>query len=763
MTVQPRASGTRAARATRSAATRRAPLPPRSNGAPPSAQQSFAVCSNGHRDARASWPSAHCLGRVTRLKAAQLARRLRIRSSRSYHRPTLASLPPTPPTSPPPRCAYPPFLSVPAPHKKRSSFRHVRSLFEEQQRVELASTPDSSRLNVSRFNPPARPPHTRPDPRKCRAQDRQVVRDLFHDLNARVVNSPAKLEDPNDRTVYESDSIRSSQFQTVSNTEILHQYADTVELSAFNGGTKVVVEHSDTEAASELEPEPEGSYAQYHHGHKRRDGVTALEQPSHLLSDVQHAHRQAQEPASEELQPTVPSEDIPDTFDDVAQVIEKEIHSLQPVSAQSQIKARLRNLDRKASVPYQTAPQPRTDNDDHTSNHDHGYDESDGEEFDEAHTYNLGEEDQVEEESQHYESQHQAHQERTHKPSARALNMREVEYMKTQYRQQKTVRSDAETSLGPPPMFSYRPRRLSRNVADAMAHIWEKFWKDDVRLIARIINKRLSQLAPYFKRFIAHVIAFWGSVTYIRRALAAFIRILNRDERVRELLQRIGWASATTLKIFLSICSMLMSATLQFYHLMRDRIIPDVHRVIPIAYYKLIQGLLRFSDYSPWSLMLGPFSFEFGIDNQKLPDPYLLHDKLGISRDDVTFATVKSLAHSIRQTVDVYRTRRGVPTHREEYQVTPEEDDDDDDDESVSEVESHEYAASESTPVHSQSTDEDPYPAPSMYSGPQYHKSSKRSKSRSHRHSLGPLTEKTNQDDSGWHRSHHKHRHTHHQ
>ncbi|CAN8074276.1 unnamed protein product [Agarophyton chilense] len=314
-------------------------------------------------------------------------------------------------------------------------------------------------------------------------------------------------------------------------------------------------------------------------------------------------------------------------------------------------------------------------------------------------------------------------------------------------------------------MFSYRPRRLSRNVADAMAHIWEKFWKDDVRLIAKIIQKRLSQLSPYFRRFVAHLIAFWGSVTYIRRALAAFIRILNRDERVRELLQRIGWASATTLKIFLSICSMLMSATLQFYHLMRDRVIPDIHRLIPIAYYKLVRSLLRLSDHSPWALMLGPFSVQFGIDNHKLPDAYLLHDKLGINRDDVTFATVNGLAHSIRQTVDMYRTRRGMRTAAEEHHVSheEEEDDDDDDDESVSEVGSHEYAGSESTPVHSHSTDEEPCPAPSMYSGPQYHKSSKRSKDRSLRRSLGPLTETTNHDDSDWHRSQNKHRHTHHE
>eukprot|EP00737_Agarophyton_chilense_P003441 gb/GEZJ01004033.1/.p1 GENE.gb/GEZJ01004033.1/~~gb/GEZJ01004033.1/.p1 ORF type:complete len:263 (+),score=29.35 gb/GEZJ01004033.1/:1092-1880(+) len=129
----------------------------------------------------------------------------------------------------------------------------------------------------------------------------------------------------------------------------------------------------------------------------RRDDLVSQEQPRHLLNEVQHAHRQEQEPACEQLQLT-PSSDIPDTFEMDAGAISKEIYSLQHVSVQSHIKARLGNLDRKISEPYKALPQSPTDHrhqpeqlhDDHSSHHDHHYDESEAEEFDEAPEYKLG-------------------------------------------------------------------------------------------------------------------------------------------------------------------------------------------------------------------------------------------------------------------------------------------------------------------------------------------------------------------------------------
>lgn len=293
---------------------------------------------------------------------------------------------------------------------------------------------------------------------------------------------------------------------------------------------------------------------------------------------------------------------------------------------------------------------------------------------------------------------------------------------------------DSDGSIGPPPSFAFRTERLSRNVAEAMATIWDHFWTDDVRQITHIIKKRFSQLIPYFRRFLAHLVAFWGGITYIRRAIAAFIRVLNRDDRVKELLERIGWASATTLRVFLSMCAMVMSATLQFYHLMRDRIIPDTQRVIPILYYKAIMRLLRAAMHSPWSLILGPFSLTFHIDNEKLPDRYYLHDKLSIPAEDVTFASMHDIVQTVRESV--YRTR---------YMYQPSE--------------------SQSTPVNSHMTDEAPFPPPSAYSGPKYHHSHRSSGyGKENRNSQGPLTEMTNLDGD-WneedHHQHHGHGHDH--
>eukprot|EP00737_Agarophyton_chilense_P000819 gb/GEZJ01000910.1/.p1 GENE.gb/GEZJ01000910.1/~~gb/GEZJ01000910.1/.p1 ORF type:complete len:216 (-),score=25.82 gb/GEZJ01000910.1/:2343-2990(-) len=82
----------------------------------------------------------------------------------------------------------------------------------------------------------------------------------------------------------------------------------------------------------------------------------------------------------------------------VAGSIPKEIHSLQPISVQYQIKATLGNLDRKVSEPYKALPQAPTEHrhqpeqlhDDHTSHDDHHYDDSDCEEFDASSKYKLG-------------------------------------------------------------------------------------------------------------------------------------------------------------------------------------------------------------------------------------------------------------------------------------------------------------------------------------------------------------------------------------
>lgn len=319
------------------------------------------------------------------------------------------------------------------------------------------------------------------------------------------------------------------------------------------------------------------------------------------------------------------------------------------------------------------------------------------------------------------------------------------------YDQHPETEVQSEETVGPPPSFAFRTERLSRNVADAMATIWDRFWADDVRQIVQIIKNRFGQLMPYIRRFIAHLVAFWGGITYIRRALAAFIRVLNKDQRVRELLERVGWASASTLRVFLSMCAMIMSATLQFYHLMRDRVIPDTRRVIPIIYYKFIVRLLQTARRSPWSLMFGPFSMTFAIDEEKIPNKYFLHEKLSVPQEDVTFASFHDIVESVRDTV--YRTRymgRSEVMSFSEY-VPEEEGAEEQSEEGEEEFEEgeEEYETEEdsgtSTPVYTQSTDEAPLPPPSSYIGPKYRRSS-----RGYGKENAPLTEVTNNESGEW-------------
>lgn len=201
--------------------------------------------------------------------------------------------------------------------------------------------------------------------------------------------------------------------------------------------------------------------------------------------------------------------------------------------------------------------------------------------------------------------------------------------------------SDVRARGGAPSTWSFQgTQRLSRrDLADAISTVWAKFWSDDMGKISAIVRRRFSKLVPHLRRFLAHVVAFWGGVTYIRRALSAFVRIMNKDERVKELLERLGWASATTLRVFLSLCAMVMQTSIQLYYLFRDRIIPDLRRIIPKCFYKTVVKFLEMAKRSPWALVLGPFSLTFAIDGNKFPNPYLLHEKFGVDENDITFAS----------------------------------------------------------------------------------------------------------------------------
>lgn len=279
--------------------------------------------------------------------------------------------------------------------------------------------------------------------------------------------------------------------------------------------------------------------------------------------------------------------------------------------------------------------------------------------------------------------------------------------------------NDPFADLPAPPSFIFRTERSSKNFADAITSIWDKFWSEDMRQIVHIIKSRFSQLLPYIRKFFAHLVAFWGGINYIRRALAAFVRILKRDERVKELMERIGWASKTTVKLFLSICTMIMQAALQVYYLFRDRIIPDARRVIPILYYKAITQLIQVAQHSPWALVFGPFSLTFAIDAEQLPDRFYLHNKLYVPQDDITFGhtEVRSFVQSIAETIQRKRSRIVAKT------------------------------SSRSTAVYTQTTDEAAIPPPSQYTeSTQASSALGYSNRKSGSRNFGqPLTEVTNQ------------------
>jgi hypothetical protein len=195
-----------------------------------------------------------------------------------------------------------------------------------------------------------------------------------------------------------------------------------------------------------------------------------------------------------------------------------------------------------------------------------------------------------------------------------------------------------------------------QHVSDAFVTVWERFWSEDLAKIIAILRRRLNQLLPHARRFIAHVVAFWGGITYLRRAFAAFIRILNKDSRVRELLERMAWASASTLRVFLSMCAMTLHAMLRFYALMRDKIIPELRLVLPRYYSRAVHALHGMAVRSPWSTALGPVSVQVALHKNKLPDPDWLHNKFGVKPHGHAPSRAREVAH--------VRAREARPTTR---------------------------------------------------------------------------------------------------
>lgn len=640
-------------------------------------------------------------------------------------------------------------------------------------------------------SPAAVPPQHRPDPRKCKG-DREVVRELFQELNDRRRKSLAMVKIPDSESTKEEVSEFGSSERELRSEADEHAEYDQVLRYDMDGGGVVRVEggegfvHVDrgppttsdgvTECVTERvtdrisDPNDVADSAQYHRYHRGSEEVSAAgitEQEGNEQEDTEHGYYEEQtkhgyyeehgdQPSEETADETATETEVAtesgyyqdtegghtrtsvassenNSFDQVAKDLAKDLEVFDPVNDQelTDVVGHIpeRNQDRLLSE--QVSEIQGADDEDQavTEVEDH-YEEH--HELQEEPTVQGYEHEEHVEEVEEFDNQDQGTE---HDIQQRELGEEEADAQlqvdENDGDDERTQRGsehppgpggpDDDSTLGPPPSFIFRTERLSRNVADAMANIWDRFWAEDVREIIRIIKNRFSQLMPYIRRFLAHIVAFWGGINYIRRALTAFIRILNRDERVRELLERIGWASTTTVRVFLSICAMIMQAALQMYYLLRDRIIPDTRRVIPILYYKAVMKVLQTAERSPWSLLFGPFSFTFAIDANKVPDPYWLHNKLSVPRDDVTFGPtqVQSFVQSIKETLNRSRDK---------------------------------YGSQVSTPVHSQTTDEMPFPPPVSYSvsragenADQHHRFRHKHHGKHSQRSRGePLTERTN-------------------
>lgn len=168
------------------------------------------------------------------------------------------------------------------------------------------------------------------------------------------------------------------------------------------------------------------------------------------------------------------------------------------------------------------------------------------------------------------------------------------------------------------------------NIADALALAGNRFLSDDMSSIAGILRRRFADILPVLRRLLAHTSLVIKNVAHLRRAVAAFARVLHSDRKIQDLAKRLGWVSADTLRVALSFVKWAMENAVRAWVLLRDTVIPGMRVALPEAYAKIVYAGLGVAAKSPWAMVLGPISLTLALSAGRMPDPLWLHRKLGV-------------------------------------------------------------------------------------------------------------------------------------
>ena len=189
---------------------------------------------------------------------------------------------------------------------------------------------------------------------------------------------------------------------------------------------------------------------------------------------------------------------------------------------------------------------------------------------------------------------------------------------------------------------SYRSSFGSSFAGQTFGSLLDRFFKKDIMVIAQIIVRRWKQMLPHIRWFFRQLVAFFSGLAHLRRAIAAFITFLRKDERTRQLVDRIALASTTTIKVLLIIITAIYEGIIFSHWMIKNRAIPFFQENIPKCYNAVMKKMYKWAEESPWVAMLGPFSLSFAIHEDRLPPRFLAvkrHVKAYYRRPETSYLT----------------------------------------------------------------------------------------------------------------------------
>jgi len=189
-----------------------------------------------------------------------------------------------------------------------------------------------------------------------------------------------------------------------------------------------------------------------------------------------------------------------------------------------------------------------------------------------------------------------------------------------------------------------------------LVSIWDTV-NSDVFKVLKIAYKRTKSLIPFIEKVMKK---FWVVIRAFPKVVRTLVEIYRAGSaRAQSFTTKMGWSRHSAVRQVLKALAAMLRAYQSVDALVRRRIIPGSNRVSAVLFYKTVLILLWLSRHSPFEACLGPMEFTANMNSDRLPDSFLLHDRLHVSRDETTFdlsSTMAAFSGSFRKS-SVNRSR----------------------------------------------------------------------------------------------------------